>query len=76
MSATMTTKFVSGTTRTTKFDHCKDACHVAGGKIHDKKVQAVIVLAFHEDSPAVEILNFDNAVHPSKWVRPVKQNPQ
>lgn len=73
MSAKMTVKFVSRMTRTTAFEHCKDACRVAGSKINKANIQAVRVIAFHEDSPEIEILNFDKAVHFSNWVRPVRQ---
>lgn len=69
----MSVKFISGTTRISQFDHCKDACKVAGAKINSDKVQSVKVLAFHEDSPAIEILNFDKAVSYKQWIRPVKQ---
>jgi hypothetical protein len=72
MSAKTFVKNIKGRTTRKNFDHCKDACSFAGKKFNSDKVEAVRVVASHEDSPEIVIMDFSKVVPSSEWVRPVR----
>jgi hypothetical protein len=70
MAGRMTVKSVTGRKTVKVFEHSKEACRVAGGKINSDKVQAVSVVCFHDGSPDRLILDFDKAIPYKEWIRP------